>query len=88
MYFRQYLNSKHIPNNKENNKNIINENKSKIQLNDKKRIQNPILKIEYIDSNDNIYKYHYNKINWSTLTTSYNCSDYLCECILSINYEY
>ena len=35
-----------------------------------------------------IYINLYNKINWNTLTTSYNCSDYLCEGRLSINYDY
>ena len=35
-----------------------------------------------------IYIITYNKINWNTLTKSYNCFYYLCEGRLSINYDY
>ena len=47
-----------------------------------------IYNIDYIDTNDNNYKFTFNKINRSILTTSYKSSDYLCNGCLSIIYEY
>ena len=52
------------------------------------KLKSKIYNIDYIDTNDNNYKFTFNKINWSTLTTSYKCSDYLCNGLLSIIYEY
>ena len=52
------------------------------------KLKSEIYNIDYIHTNDNNYKFTFGEINWSTLTTSYKCSDYLCNGRLSIIYEY
>ena len=56
--------------------------------NKKKKIKSEIFNIEYEESDKKTYKYTFNKIHWNTLTTSYNCADYMCDARLSVSYEY